>query len=440
MTVLHSEHNPDEGRVPRLSLHMAFWGIISAMFFLYLGQASNAAYGTKNAIIGIVLSILTFGIVGIIFSSRGISTGESVGQIWRRMFGPMGAKLAVLLLGAIAIYYAVFEGSVIAMALHVYCGGSLELWYVVICGGSVPLVFGGVQNWLDRLNGALLPVFVVGIAAAVVMATHHHGYPASWLSLPAPPNLVLPGWLSVYMMNMDVWVLMMYTIEFAPNGKTKDITYHSRVTFGWAFYIIVFGVDALAGIYLISATGATNAESGMIVALIDSLGVWGLIVIVVSQARINSANYYAASTNLEEFVEQCTGRRTPRLIWVAVAGVISYLFMLTDVLSYLAVALSWQGVLVTAWVTMVLLWIFLAPNTSGSLQSDQLTSENSKYPVVAWVIASAIGVLALQQTRWAPIAALAPLVTIGTAVLLYVPWLVTAGVRRAVPQSGVRSS
>ena len=178
----------------------------------------------------------------------------------------------------------------------------------------------------------------------------------------------------------------------------------------------------------------------MIVALIDSLGVWGLIVIVVSQARINSANYYAASTNLEEFVEQCTGRRTPRLIWVAVAGVISYLFMLTDVLSYLAVALSWQGVLVTAWVTMVLLWIFLAPNASGSLQSDQLTSENSKYPVVAWVIASAIGVLALQQTRWAPIAALAPLVTIGTAVLLYVPWLVTAGVRRAVPQSGVRSS
>lgn len=427
-------------RVPRLSLHMAFWGIISAMFYLYLGQASNAAYGTQNALIGIALTIVTFGVTGMIFSRRGILTGDNVGTLSRRIFGPGGSALAALLFGVIAIYYAVFEGSVIAVALQVYWGGNIKIWYLLICVVSIPLVFGGVQNWLDRLNGALLPVFVIGIVAAIAMATHNHGYPSSWLSRPAPLNLVLPGWLSVYMMNMSGWVIMMYTLEFARLGRKEDVQYHSRVTFGWLFYLVIFGVNALAGVYLMSATGSTNAESGIVSALIESLGFFGLLVIVVSQARINSANYYAASTSLEDFVEQCTGRRTPRLLWVTVAVVVSYLFMLTDVLSYLAVALSWQSVFVTAWVTITLLWLALSPASSPVIYPSDAGAERARWPILAWIAASLIGVLALQQSRWPVLSGVAPLVTMGFAIGLYLPWLLMSGARRTSSDATVSSS
>jgi hypothetical protein len=318
---------------------------------------------------------------------------------------------------------------VIAVALQVYWGGNIKLWYLLICVASVPLVFGGVQNWLDRLNGALLPFFVAGIVGAIAMATWQHGYPASWLSHPAPSTLVLPGWLSVYMMNMSGWVIMMYTMEFAKLGRVEDVNYHSRVTFGWLFYLVIFGVNALAGVYLISATGSMNAESGIVSALIGSLGVLGLLVIVVSQARINSANYYAASTSLEDFVEQCTGRRTPRLLWVVVAGVVSYLFMLTDVLSYLALALSWQSVFVTAWVTMVLLWLALSPAKSHKGCQLEAGAEPARWPITAWIAASLIGVAALQQHVWPVVSGLAPLVTMGSAIMLYVPWLLKSGTR-----------
>jgi hypothetical protein len=30
---------------------------------------------------------------------------------------------------------------------------------------SVPLIFGSVQNWMDKLNGVLLPFYLIGLVA-----------------------------------------------------------------------------------------------------------------------------------------------------------------------------------------------------------------------------------------------------------------------------------
>ena len=47
----------DEDQMSRGSLAMAFYGVASAMFFVYIGAAMAMAYGTVNAIIGIVLTL-----------------------------------------------------------------------------------------------------------------------------------------------------------------------------------------------------------------------------------------------------------------------------------------------------------------------------------------------------------------------------------------------
>ena len=44
---------PETGRVSRGKLMMAFWGVMSAMFYVVTGAAVAAAVGTQQAIIGI---------------------------------------------------------------------------------------------------------------------------------------------------------------------------------------------------------------------------------------------------------------------------------------------------------------------------------------------------------------------------------------------------
>lgn len=113
--------------------------------------------------------------------------------------------------------------------------------------------------------------------------------------------------------------------------------------------------------------------------------------------------------------------RLPRWVWIIASGVIAYLFMLTDVLSYLLKALAWQGVFVTAWVAIALVYIAMTSKNDGALPE---IAESGLRPVAAgaivWVLASAIGIYLTEQHASANLAALAPLITVAITGLGYV--------------------
>ncbi|MGA9872972.1 MAG: permease, partial [Rhodococcus sp. (in: high G+C Gram-positive bacteria)] len=339
----------------------------------------------------------------------------------QRVFGSSGSAVAALLFGVTALYFATFEGSLMSIALQQYFGGNIKVWYLVIIVVSIPLVAGGVQNWLDRLNGFLLPFYVFGLIAVIVASTVKQGYPTGWLTRPGPPDLPLPGWLQAYLIFMGAWVMMMYAFDFARHGRREDASFHANFTFGWAFYITCFFGAGLCGIYLTSAWQQGNTEGAIISAFLDSLGGIGLFIFLVSQIRIQSANFFSASGNLERFVEQITGKSTPRFLWVVLVGVGVYLFMLTDVVSYLTKALAWQGVFIVSWVVMGLVWLALDGRTTGGSASGSMG--RLSWPVTAWVIASAVGIVLVEQTFSVRLALLAPLITVALTVVLYLPWL-----------------
>lgn len=189
---------------------MAFWAMFSAMFWLYIAVASNAAVGTVNTLIGMVLTVATYGLINSVLSRHAIKTGQTISLFSREIFGSVGSGLAALLFAVTAIYYAVCEGSIIAVALQEYFGGNLKLWYLVVVLYAIPLVAGGVQNWLDKLNGVLLPLYLLGLAAIIIGATVKQGYPSDWLTHTVAAGS-LPGWLNSYLIYMGVWVMMMYT-------------------------------------------------------------------------------------------------------------------------------------------------------------------------------------------------------------------------------------
>jgi hypothetical protein len=211
-----------------------------------------------------------------------------------------------------------------------------------------------------------------------------------------------------------VWILMMYTVDFARLGRPQDRRFHGTVTFGWVFYAFTFLVNGLIGIFLSHAlrdvVGSTISEGGVSVALTQVMGIWAVLLVFVSQTRINTANYYLASSNLEVLGRTVLRVRMPRVAWVLIGSTIMFLLMLTNVFSYILTALNWQGVLVTGWVAIALTHIVLDRREGVDARTTETEHVRlvSLPGVAAWIGASVIGLVVLEAapawaSTWGPI-------------------------------------
>ncbi|WP_371226347.1 cytosine permease [Pseudomonas sp. QE6] len=347
---------PSHARMGRLSLSMAWWAVCSAMFYIVVGASLALAYGARNAIFGMLLSVLCYGLINAVISRYAMRTGLSVALFSRVLFGSLGASLATLIFFSTAIYYAVFEGSVIAVALnHLYPEVSYSLAALLVVLYSVPLIFGGVQYWLDRFNGVLLPFYLFGLLAAVALSIGEYGYQPQWLDF-GPAHPPAGGWWDCFSAYMGVWVLMMFTFDYARFGKPEDAAWHGRWNFGMPFYLVTFLLNGMAGIYLASSIPQDGAlsEVTVVLAILKLMGLWGLLFVWVTQTRINTANYYLATVNMQAFFVEVFRLRASSLVWAVVVGAAVYALMLADVFAWLLKALAWQGVFVVAWVGVAL--------------------------------------------------------------------------------------
>jgi purine-cytosine permease-like protein len=100
-------------------------------------------------------------------------------------------------------------------------------------------------------------------------------------------------------------------------------------------------------------------------AIVGATGLVGLLLIMITQTRINTANLYLASTNLQSFGSRMLSLKLPRSAWVLIAGAISYLIMLTNVFSFILDALAYQGIAIVVWVGMALVHIAYVRRTVG---------------------------------------------------------------------------
>ncbi len=403
----HEEHAIDESthivsaqdRASKGSLTMAWWGVCSAMFYIVVGIAMAKSYGTMNAIIGLVITVVAYGIINGIISRYAIATGLSVGLFSRVLFGHSGAALATLIFFATAIYYAVFEGSVIAVTLnHMYPNIQYWLAALIVVLYSVPLIFGSVQNWLDKFNGILLPFYILGLVGSVIYATMQYGYNDSWLHM-GPADAPKYGWWNTAVYYMGVWILMMFTFDYARFGKKEDADYHSKFNFGIPFYLLAFLLNGLAGIYLVSIIPHQGeiGEVTIAISLIELMGILGLLFVWITQTRINTANFFLATTNMQAFFKDVFRIKLPKYVWAIIVGVVVFVLMLGDVFSYLLQALAYQGIFVVAWVAIALVHILNPKRVAIYGEVPEISAR--KLPafeasgLIAWFAASAVGIV-----------------------------------------------
>lgn len=394
-TSLHTIAEAD--RMGRGPLTMAWWAVCSAVFYIVVGATLAQTYGARNAIIGMVLSVISYGLINGVISRYAIRTGQSVALFSRQVFGTSGAALATLIFFATAIYYAVFEGSVMAvMAHHVFPSVPYAAWALVVVIYSVLLIFGSVQRWLDKLNGVLLPFYLLGLVLAVVLATREYGYSNAWLSLGPAQGAKPGGWWDVFVYYMGVWILMMFTFDYARFGRPADAAYHSRYNFGIPFYLVTFLLNGLAGIYLVSIIPGDGplSEVSVVLALFKLMGLGGLLFVWITQTRINTANYYLATINMQAFFARVA--HWPKTVWAVLVGVVAYGLMLFDVFSYLLQALAYQGIFVVAWVAVALVHMLSGP--------DAVPASAHAYNRVglgAWLAGAVSGLVLMHVTGWA---------------------------------------
>lgn len=396
----------DEDQMSRGSLAMAWYGVASAFFFVYLGSALASAYGTVNAILGIVLSIVTYGAINGVLAKYAINNRTTVAQFSRTILGTAGSSIATIIFALVAIYYAVFEGVIVAYAFMTFFGGELWVWSLVVVLYSTPLVLGGVRRFLDKLNGWLMPIYFFGLIAAVVWAGVAYGFGSAWLTqtpdAPLPMSLGGPGWLATFVGYMGVWIMMMFTMDYAALGKRQDIAFHQRVTFGPVFYVLAYGFAAFVGIFLtFTIPGVEVSETGLAGGIVSLMGILGLVVIWSSQTRINTANYYLGAANLKAFGERVLRVDMPNIVWVLFSSMIIFLLMLLPVVEYLLLALAYQGVLVTAWVAIALTHVVL----DGGRNQEHAGIGDHEYKaingngVLAWTVSTVVGLAMLQLGR-----------------------------------------
>ncbi|MER5751969.1 hypothetical protein [Streptomyces sp. NPDC002088] len=418
---------PLTARVGRWQLTMSYWSLLSAMVWLFYGALAASLYGTTDALIAIGVSVVTYSLMAHLFTRWSLRSGLNTTLLSRRMFGVLGASLTALLVAATTTYYAVFESSTLAVAFQHYTPSwDIRIWYAIIVVAMLPLMLGGVQTWMAKLNAVLLPLYVVGIIAAVIAAAVRFPAASDWTSfsgiIPSEAR-ALPGWLLASVLYMGCYLNMLMNVDFARLAKKEDDGFHRNVTFGWVFYVCLFGVNGAVGIFLVRAAipDQPAAETGVVQAILASLGVAGLILIVASQARINSLNYYQSSANWGRLITNLFGVRVNRILLVVVSSAVVFLLMLTDVFSYLQSALTWQGVFVVSWVGIMLTHYALVPEDRASgPEFRALRLPRATWGLGVWVLASALGIYLVEAPGVpAALAGTAQLVALMVSAVLY---------------------
>ena len=351
-------------RMSRFRLTMAWWGCASGMVFVFLGADIALLYGTLNALIGMCAASILFGAIGGVLAGHAVRTGSSSSVLSRVMLGSAGSAVPALILALAGVYYAVFEGSVLAVAAaRVIPALSYPEATLIVVLYSAPLAVGGVQRFLDKLNGVLLPFYLGGLLLAVVLILAHTPHLIHSLAKVGALGqgrrraAGAAGMWRSFVAYFGLLVLTMVTMEFARFGRVSDQRYHARVAFGVPFYLLTIVVSGLVGIVLVAAAGPAHVtETSVVASALAVLGsAAGLVWVFVTQTRINSVNFYVSALNLQAALEELSGVRVPATACaLTVAVAVLALMWSTDVFAYLLTALAYQAVFITAWVGVAL--------------------------------------------------------------------------------------
>jgi purine-cytosine permease-like protein len=397
-------------------LTMMWWASCSAIAYLFLGVQLAVKFGTINALIGMAAAAVVMGALGGTLAPYSLRTGASSSVLSRRMLGARGGAIPTLIVCITLVYYAVFEGAVVATAaIRVYPALSYGLAALIVVLYSAPLSIGTVQNFLNKLNAVLLPFYVIGLIMLVVITSRRYGYSDAWLHFGSPMPTSLSGCWSCFVPYFGTLALAMITMDIARFGRAADERYHSLFNFGIPFYLLTYLPAGAIGIFIVNARpiGQISDTAVLDSCLVVLGGISGLIWVTVTQTRINSANFYVSTVNLQAFLEEAFHWRVPKVVCAVAVGVTAFLFMRsTNILGSILPAVHYLGIFLVAWVGIAVSHVLRA-GSSAALREENVPDYKWS-GLLSWIIGVLLGVgLGFVGGSWETFAAPATLVSSG---------------------------
>ena len=323
-------------------------GIAGAMIFMQVSGQMALEYGTLNAILAGLYATIATGILATVFAYFAIVTGLNSNLLARGTgYGFVGAALTSLVYASQFIVLAAIEGSIIAEAIHAYVPVlPVAALMVVITIGNIALNWYGMTQ-LDRFQRYSLPLYVVLLVGAIVLA---RGMPtastANWLtSMPPEGSVGGVGLLTCMgILNGIVGVQSVLTADYARFVR-RDQLRIGAIAVGMLPQVGSFFVMGLVGIWFAVRFGQPNPGIYMVAVM----GVWGALYTVLSQLRINVINVYSGSLSLSSFFARIFGFAPGRVFWVTTTATLALIAMLSGVLAGIGPVLTFQGVFMFAW-------------------------------------------------------------------------------------------
>ena len=343
---------PESGKnVSALSIFSVMLGITTALIWFSLGAQLVHSFGTVNFVIGATITGIIVGGISFVWVWFASKSGFNSDLITRASgFGYLGSTITAFIYSTNNILYFAMEGGIMINAVHAYFPDVPVLLLQVVCGlVFIPLTCFGIQL-VSKLMWVSLPVLFLFFILIAYKAVEAGGAPDFWSHGFEPSAAMSTGApvLQVMLAMFGIAGIGATASDFARFIPARNAV-KGGIFLGPIFTLFTFLVPLLFGAWL----GATFKESDPAVYFTHIFGIFGLLFVVLTQARININNVYSTSVSLATVFNRLFNVKMSRLWWVIVTCILCVLILTADLYSKATVVLGIWGIVLVSWVGTV---------------------------------------------------------------------------------------
>lgn len=357
---------------PRVIAVSALGGIAYLADFS-IGASIGMAYGTTNAIVAIIIAAILIFITGLPLAYYAARYNIDLDLITRSAgFGYFGSVLTSIIFATFTFIFFALEGAIMAQGLLVGLGIPLWIGYLISTFMVIPLVIYGMKA-LTKLQVWTTPIWLILMVGPVAyLMVQQPALVQQWANFNGNNGYIGFSFAAV-MLGAGVVLALIAQIgeqidylRFMP-AKTKENNREWWIAVisagpGW----VVLGavkqiIGAFLGFYLLTQVPGVNSTEPVqqFVSTFEFMMSPGLamflavILVVVSQIKINVSNAYSGSLAWTSAYTRITKKYPGRVVFVLINLAFALALMEMDMFSFLGKILSFYSNCAIAWITVV---------------------------------------------------------------------------------------
>ncbi|MFM0673356.1 purine-cytosine permease family protein [Paraburkholderia sediminicola] len=350
---------PSTWRWSAWSTLWAFSGMSTAMASPLTAALLAHDFGAPATILAL-LATLIYTCIGVWIMARKASEEGAILELMsKHTFGFRGSAFQFVILGLLGTIYFSLEAHVMAVALtEAFPSIGYKMGVAIICVGFVPLTLYGMQ-FLTRFQSITIWIYIAGIVAAFVGLVQGWSDTVKtalivghwWNVSPTHAALTWQGVLGAFGVYSGLFgsILILLSTDTARFARREEAAKAATLTSLIGATIPVLATPLL-GIYLLACSAGQVVDPG--IALVRVLATYGLLLVVVTQLRVNVINAYFGTNALENFSSQVLKLRWNRSAYLAPFMLVVFLITTSHFLDYFSTIMTIISVFLFNW-TMV---------------------------------------------------------------------------------------